>query len=608
MQVQTEAPRAPDGGWGWTALAASFLAVTIVTGYVKGIGVFLVEWQLYFNVGAKDVAWIGMTTGCIYKTAGVVASSLSVRFGSRAVIIAGGLVMCKGLPLLIRVMLDVFSVKTPLQRLRPSDVNDHLVGFGISLAYTPSLTVIGYYFHKRLGFANGVAFSGSGLGLMVMPPLTQLLLDYFDWRGTIQIIGGLSLLVCLCGLLMRPTEREKFWMTKQIRIRKRSMKESTQSTESPFATPYPFGDYQKETPNRSRVAKCLFSVIKSGGFHLICENKILIYLCFAFMWAAFGSYSSTVFFNAKAVFDVGISPLQASYLISAIGIGDLIGRMGHGIFLDRKWISPPSMYIVFSFVTAVVNLVNPLCQNFITLLLCALVFGIFNGPITSLQLMILRGVLPPGDVSVGFGVLLFFNGFALVAGVFMMGKSKLEDVIDYVKRAFVLPFIHLYQTKRSLELYGSLGFNYQLCLIGLTCSIAYIMKILYRNTALLYPNLWNLGIACLPKNIIVRVFVFVNNIFVYICYLKNNGFLFDATGNYDYSFIAAGASFFFSGSLILLNLLYETKLCQSATTDNQNGEAEAPDTKDNHTTQLSAAYDGPAAENEEIFVVCDLTV
>lgn len=495
MQVQTEAPRAPDGGWGWTALAASFLAVTIVTGYVKGIGVFLVEWQLYFNVGAKDVAWIGMTTGCIYKTAGVVASSLSVRFGSRAVIIAGGLVMC--------VSLLVASFTSEMWHLYITHI---FSGFGISLAYTPSLTVIGYYFHKRLGFANGVAFSGSGLGLMVMPPLTQLLLDYFDWRGTIQIIGGLSLLVCLCGLLMRPTEREKFWMTKQIRIRKRSMKESTQSTESPFVTPYPFGDYQKETPNRSRVAKCLFSVIKSGGFHLICENKILIYLCFAFMWAAFGSYSSTVFFNAKAVFDVGISPLQASYLISAIGIGDLIGRMGHGIFLDRKWISPPSMYIVFSFVTAVVNLVNPLCQNFITLLLCALVFGIFNGPITSLQLMILRGVLPPGDVSVGFGVLLFFNGFALVAGVFMMG------------------------------------------------------------------------------------------------------FLFDATGNYDYSFIAAGASFFFSGSLILLNLLYETKLCQSATTDNQNGEAEAPDTKDNHTTQLSAAYDGPAAENEEIFVVCDFTV
>lgn len=40
------------------------------TGYVKGIGVLLVEWQLYFDIGAKEVAWIGMTIGCIYKTAG----------------------------------------------------------------------------------------------------------------------------------------------------------------------------------------------------------------------------------------------------------------------------------------------------------------------------------------------------------------------------------------------------------------------------------------------------------------------------------------------------------------------------------------------------------
>lgn len=37
---------------------------------MKGIGVLLVEWQLYFDVGAREVAWIGMATGCIYKTAG----------------------------------------------------------------------------------------------------------------------------------------------------------------------------------------------------------------------------------------------------------------------------------------------------------------------------------------------------------------------------------------------------------------------------------------------------------------------------------------------------------------------------------------------------------
>lgn len=304
-----------------------------------------------------------------------------------------------------------------------------LTGIGISFGYTPSLTVIGYYFHKRLGFANGVAFSGSGLGLIVMPPLMQLLLNKYDWRSTMQIVGGLSLLVCLCGLLMRPTEREKFWMVKQTRERKRSMiamSLSEQHKQTPNFSPISTTNTTPSDKTKSsRITNCLFSVIKTGGFHLICENTSLNYLCFAFMWAAFGSYSTTVFFNAKAVFDVGISPLKASYLVSAIGVGDLMSRMTHGIFLDRKWISPTTMYILFNFVAAATNLVNPFANSFVTLLACALVFGASNGPITSLQLMVIRGVLPPGDVSVGFGVLLFFNGFSLVAGVFIMGKFRL---------------------------------------------------------------------------------------------------------------------------------------------------------------------------------------
>ncbi|CAC5390498.1 unnamed protein product [Mytilus coruscus] len=49
--------------------------------------------------------------------------------------------------------------------------------------------------------------SGSGLGVIVYPYLTQLLLDMYDWRNTLLIIAALCLNAVVCGALFRPLTR-----------------------------------------------------------------------------------------------------------------------------------------------------------------------------------------------------------------------------------------------------------------------------------------------------------------------------------------------------------------------------------------------------------------
>ncbi|PIK43074.1 hypothetical protein BSL78_20080 [Apostichopus japonicus] len=56
-------PPAPDGGWGWVAVGAAFVAHIITSGYMLSLSVFLVEWQLYFDINAKTAGLVGVILG-----------------------------------------------------------------------------------------------------------------------------------------------------------------------------------------------------------------------------------------------------------------------------------------------------------------------------------------------------------------------------------------------------------------------------------------------------------------------------------------------------------------------------------------------------------------
>lgn len=64
--------------------------------------------------------------------------------------------------------------------------------------------MVGLHFNEKRALATGVAMSGSGVGTFAISYLTERLLEWFGWRGTVLIIAGLVLNCCVCGALMRP--------------------------------------------------------------------------------------------------------------------------------------------------------------------------------------------------------------------------------------------------------------------------------------------------------------------------------------------------------------------------------------------------------------------
>lgn len=56
------------------------------------------------------------------------------------------------------------------------------VGFGSGLTYSPGVILIGNYFQKKRGMANGVTVTGSPVGGMLMPYMLNFLIRYLDCR------------------------------------------------------------------------------------------------------------------------------------------------------------------------------------------------------------------------------------------------------------------------------------------------------------------------------------------------------------------------------------------------------------------------------------------
>ena len=77
-------------------------------------------------------------------------------------------------------------------------------GFGFGMMYLPAIVIVGYYFERRRALATGIAVCGSGVGMFLMAPFSDFLLQQFGYKGALLIIGGLVFNGAICGALMRP--------------------------------------------------------------------------------------------------------------------------------------------------------------------------------------------------------------------------------------------------------------------------------------------------------------------------------------------------------------------------------------------------------------------
>ena len=77
-------------------------------------------------------------------------------------------------------------------------------GLGMALVHPSVTATIGEYFNKRRAMANGIAFSGASTGGLIFAPIMSSLFENYGYSGTLLIVAGMTLNICITGALLRP--------------------------------------------------------------------------------------------------------------------------------------------------------------------------------------------------------------------------------------------------------------------------------------------------------------------------------------------------------------------------------------------------------------------
>lgn len=256
MSATPSAITAPDGGYGWVIVFSSFFIHLMCNGLTLAMGVLCVSWFQEFNSSKTETSWVVSVTVAVMLGMGPFASSLATKIGYRAMAITGACVITLGSLL--------SSMASSIQMLMLT--LGVIGGIGAGMVYLPAVAVPAFYFEKRRSLAMGLGTAGIGGGMFLLAPVINWLIQYYGWRGTMLVLAGFSLNLCVAGALMRPLDARRKPRRQSILV-KYPNSEATSDTESLVQS------YREDDPMRELKMKLGRIILDSNSDSDVTSNK-----------------------------------------------------------------------------------------------------------------------------------------------------------------------------------------------------------------------------------------------------------------------------------------------------------------------------------------------
>ena len=161
-------------------------------GNTYSFGVFFPALSASFGADRAETARVFSIVGGLYSTLGIISGPAADRLGTRPVCLFG--IVALGIGLIYA------STATALWQV--------YLGFGLGLAFgmgfifAPANAGLQRWFTKKRGLASGIASTGIGVSILVLPPVSAALIEWQNWRVAMQIIGVSALIIGSLAALM----------------------------------------------------------------------------------------------------------------------------------------------------------------------------------------------------------------------------------------------------------------------------------------------------------------------------------------------------------------------------------------------------------------------
>ncbi|XP_041979702.1 monocarboxylate transporter 10 [Aricia agestis] len=219
-----------------------------------------------------------------------------------------------------------------------------LYGLGASLAYTPSLAILGHYFKRRLGLVNGIVTIGSSVFTVIIPPLMDFAVRNYGLEGLFRVLAVITFGIALCGLLYKPI-------------------------------PVVVIDKSTDTKDLKSLVKKVFDI------H-IWKVKKYRYWALSMPVALFGYFVPYV--KLKQFMNLNFPGKNDNIAIQCIGAASGVGRLVFGFLGDRNGIDRVMLQQISFYCIGCFTILLPFVSNFALLIVISLCMGLFDGAFISL--------------------------------------------------------------------------------------------------------------------------------------------------------------------------------------------------------------------------------
>jgi MFS family permease len=349
--------------YGWVIVVVGIVVTCVGFGAMATLTVFLAPvadamgWSRTGISTAALVNWLCMGAGAFLWGA------LSDRFGTRAVVLSGGILLGLGLVTASRAStLGQFQLLFGV-----------LVGVAAGSFYTPMTATTARWFTRHRSLAVALVSAGVSVGSAILAPLARWLITNYDWRTAMLVIGDLVWLVIIpAALLVR----------------------NPPSVATGHAAASTDQDLDLTVAQALRTPQ--FAALALAYF------------------ACCAAHSGPIFHMVTNAIDHGITAMTATTVLSAASLAALIGKIICGLVADRVG-AKRTLVAGLALQAAAVSLYL-FTRELAGFYAVALVFGFAYGGVMPLYAILVREYFGERIMGTAFGAVAFVSTLGMALG------------------------------------------------------------------------------------------------------------------------------------------------------------------------------------------------
>jgi MFS family permease len=325
--------------YGWVIVGAGLVITCLGMGTMMSLGIFQQPMSLATGWSRTSISTAALLNFLCLGPASFLWGALSDRFGTRAVVLSGGVLLGLGL-----VAASQAATVGQFQILFGM-----IVGVAAGSFYAPLTATATRWFTRHRSLAVALIAAGFAVGSMTISPFARWLIDNYGWRTAMLTLGAFSWLFIIPAALL---------------VRK------------PPVLPRAAG-----AASSARPADREFTVARA-----LCTPQFAA-ISFTY-FACCAAHSGPIFGMVSYAIDCGVPAMAAATVFGAAGIAALSGRVIGGLAADR--IGAKRMIIFGLSLQALSVSLYVFTRDLASFYGLALVFGFSYGAVMPLYAILVR--------------------------------------------------------------------------------------------------------------------------------------------------------------------------------------------------------------------------